>query len=66
MEYEHKSGYSFVNGCPNPIWAQACMQEYKRLLTGVYGHFCEHHAGKPIDETCPEWPCSCYNGDTEE
>lgn len=41
-------------------WDEWCIRWRGRPLTGKYGHSCEDWDGLPIDETCPEWPCACY------
>lgn len=38
---------------------EACLHWRGRILTGKYAHLCDDWDGLPIDETMPEWPCSC-------
>lgn len=36
-----------------------CLKWRGRLLTGNQAHWCYAWDGLPVDETTPEWPCSC-------
>lgn len=47
-------------------WQQDCMHWRGKVLTGNYGHWCPEWDDLPIDETCPEWPCSCSVSDEAE
>lgn len=40
-------------------WAEDCIKERGRVLTGKKRHYCMEWDGLPIDETTPEWPCGC-------
>ena len=40
-------------------WQRDCMKWRGRVLTGKYCHWCYDWDELPIDETTPEWPCSC-------
>jgi hypothetical protein len=40
-------------------WAADCLRWRGRVLTGKYAHWCYDWDGLPIDETTPEFPCSC-------
>lgn len=37
-----------------------CLHWRGRVLTGAHAHWCDDYDGLPVDETTPEWPCSCY------
>jgi hypothetical protein len=40
-------------------WRKDCLRWRGRVLTGKERHWCYDWDGLPIDETTPEWPCSC-------
>lgn len=40
-------------------WEQDCHHWRRQLLTGIHSHWCQDWDGLPVDETCPEWPCTC-------
>ena len=40
-------------------WIADCRHWRGRVLTGLYAHWCFDWDGLPIDETTPEWPCTC-------
>lgn len=40
-------------------WAEDCRRWRGRLLTGGRRHWCLDWDLLPVDDTCPEWPCSC-------
>lgn len=44
---------------PSQAWIDDCEKWRGRLLTGDYAHWCDDWDGLPIDETTPEWPCTC-------
>lgn len=37
-----------------------CLHWRSRILTAPHAHWCNEWDGRPVDETCPEWPCGCY------
>lgn len=47
---------------PAEQWLADCKKWRGRQLTGQFGHYCEEWDGLPVDETTPEWPCSCDTG----
>ena len=40
-------------------WRRDCMKWRGQVLTGKYCHWCYDWDELPVDETTPEWPCSC-------
>ena len=40
-------------------WIEDCMKWRKRILVGLYKHWCFGWDELPVDETCHEWPCEC-------
>lgn len=47
-------------------WLADCKHWRGRALTGQFGHYCEEWDELPVDETTPEWPCSCDLGATAD
>lgn len=50
----------------NPMsaaWIAACLHWRHRVLTGRQRHWCFEWDELPVDETTPEWPCSCDMGE---
>jgi hypothetical protein len=43
-------------------WEQDCLHWRGVVLVGQYAHWCPDWNDLPMDETCPEWPCSCASG----
>jgi len=41
-------------------WNEDCMRWRGRVLTGAKAHWCGDWDGLPVDETMPEWPCTCF------
>jgi len=41
-------------------WEADCLKWRGRVLTGENAHYYFDWDELPIDETCPEWPCSCH------
>lgn len=40
-------------------WEADCLKWRGRILTGKRSHWCYDWDMLPVDETTPEWPCSC-------
>ena len=47
---------------PSQDWVDDCMRWRGKVLTGKFAHWCHEWDGLPVDETTPEWHCSCYHG----
>lgn len=41
-------------------WVDACDKSRGRTLAGIHAHYCIEYNDVPVDETCPEWPCTCF------
>ncbi len=50
-----------MNTLPQPEdhWRKDCMHWRGKVLTGRWAHWCLDWDCLPVDETTPEWPCSC-------
>ena len=48
----------------SPDWMEDCMRWRGRILTGRRPHWCGEWDELPVDDTCPEWPCSCVSDET--
>lgn len=46
---------------PSDAWVRDCMRLRGRRLDGKQGHYCLDWDELPVDETCAEWPCTCFN-----
>lgn len=46
------------------MWEAECMKWRGRVLTGEHAHYCFAWDGLPVDETTPEWPCTCSDDRT--
>lgn len=44
----------------NGAWVQACVTARGHVLIGLHAHYCPEYEDLPVDETTPEWPCSCF------
>lgn len=42
-------------------WQSDCLKWRGRLLRGEKSHWCYDWDGLPVDETCREWPCGCFD-----
>lgn len=42
-------------------WETDCLKWRNKILTGKFKHYCFDWDELPVDETCPEWPCSCFS-----
>jgi hypothetical protein len=42
-------------------WVTDCQHWRRKVLTGKFRHWCWEWDGLPVDETCPEWPCGCFD-----
>lgn len=47
----------------NHEWIVDCKKWRGEVLVGKYRHWCFKWDGLPIDNTCMEWPCGCYQDD---
>lgn len=47
-------------------WERDCMKWRGKVLTGEFCHWCCEWDDLPIDETCPEWHCGCFDMDVPE
>lgn len=47
-------------------WLVDCKRYRGHTLTGHYRHWCMDWDGLPVDETCIEWPCGCFDQDKME
>lgn len=54
-------GFSWPKRRPRPplTFAEACMRERGRVLTGAYAHCCDDWDGLPVDETTVEEFACC-------
>ena len=43
-------------------WTRDSQHWRGKVLTGRYRHWCMNWDCLPVDETCPEWPCGCFDG----
>lgn len=43
-------------------WEHDCLHWRGLVLEGQYAHWCPQWNDLPMDETCPEWPCTCLSG----
>ena len=41
-------------------WRADCDRWRGRMLSGEKAHWCYDWDGLPVDETCGEWPCTCW------
>ena len=40
-------------------WERDCLNWRGMVLMGEWAHWCPDWHDLPMDETCPEWPCTC-------
>lgn len=50
----------------SPDWHTDCQKWRGRVLTGKHAHWCAEWDHLPMDETCAEWPCGCWQSETEQ
>ena len=60
-QFKHSLGLCDLNEL---YWAQDSLKWRGTVLKGRFCHWCYDWDGLPIDETCIEWPCNCYNHGT--
>ncbi len=46
---------------PSKEWIEDCLKWRGVVLTGEHAHWCFDWDGLPVDETCDEWPCDCFD-----